>query len=377
MAGLTWTQESGWQPTRDSAAQFEKEPADALRTMNDARLAQKDGQLKSALSKYAHVCKKFPASIFAPEAYFQTGKIKLESRQFNDAFKAFNTIVKDYPRYERFNDVLHEEFEIARLIKSGERPKYFGVIPGFKNYDSAIKFYKKIVSDAPFSDIAPLALVHIGELAINRNKLPDAIAALDQLVDEYPYSEYTPDAYLKLGKIYASMIKSPLYDQGATKLAMDYYEDFLTLYPNHDRASEARAALDAMRTRLAESKLLMGDFYFNARNNAKAAVMMYRRAAKSLPGSEVANLAEQRVSYIRDGNLPKKTPVDFLFGRYVRPDAEKIVADASSLEEDGIDLKSDLIRVNSGDGVRRKTFANPDIFEPDESFLQIGPQKEF
>jgi TolA-binding protein len=49
------------------------------------------------LVKDRDACKKFPDSIFAPEAYFQIGKIKESKNQFNDEFQAFTAITKKYP----------------------------------------------------------------------------------------------------------------------------------------------------------------------------------------------------------------------------------------------------------------------------------------
>jgi outer membrane protein assembly factor BamD len=288
--------------------------------------------------------------------------------------------VKQYPDYPHFNDVLHEEFEIARLLKGGERPKYFGVIPGFRSYQSAIEFYKKVIDDAPYSDIAPLALMHIGEFAASKGKSVDAIAAFEKLIDEYPYSEYAPEAYCRLGDVYAGMIKSPLYDQGTTKLAMEAYGDFLTLYPNHDRVPEIRTAYEAMKVRLAESKLATGDFYFNARNNRKAAIIMYRKAEKALPDSDVSRTARERIDHIRAGNLPKKTPVDFLFGRYVRPTEEQLSDDLTvgSKDAETFEFQSDLVRINTDDDNPRRKFVNPDDDGPSgKSFLEIGPSKTF
>ncbi|MDR1173323.1 MAG: tetratricopeptide repeat protein [Puniceicoccales bacterium] len=380
-ADIVWTQELGWQSTPDtvSVAKFNKEPLDSLQLMNDARRAQEEGRISMALVGYRNVCKKFPNSIFAPEAYYQIGKIKVSKNQFNDAFKAFTTITKQYPEYPRFNAVLHEKFEIARLLKSGERPKYFGVIPGFRDYQATVDFYKKIVEDAPFSDIAPLALVHMGDFATSNNRPLDAIAAFEQLIDEYPYSEHTPEAYLKLGDIFAKMTKSPLYDQGATKLAMNNYEDFLTLYPNHEDAARAQASYDQMKIRLAESKLLMGDFYFNARNNGKAAIIMYNKAAHFLPGSEVERNARERIAYIKAGNLPKTTPVDFLFGRYQRPTDEQLPnLPLKDEPEDGFDFSHDLIQINADSSDQESLLESTDSkVKPAESFIKVGPNKEF
>ncbi|MDR1890962.1 MAG: tetratricopeptide repeat protein [Puniceicoccales bacterium] len=378
-ADLVWTEETGWTSTFDTAFKFNREPPEALLLMNDARSFQEDGAFKHALTIYKDVCKRFPDSIFAPEAYYQIGKMRMSRNQFNDAFKAFTAITQKYPEYPRFNDVLHAKFEIARLLKSGERPKYFGVIPGFRDYQATIDFYKKIIEDAPFSDIAPLALVHMGEFAISKNRPLDAIAAFEQLVDEYPYSEYAPEAYLKLGDLYSKMIKSPLYNQGATKLAMNYYEDFLTLYPNHKDAAKAQEGYDLMKTRLAESKLAIGDFYFNARNNGKAAIIMYNKTAHFLPGSQIEHSAREKIAYIKAGNLPKATPVDFLFGRYQRPSDEQL-ADSSvgSEAEDGFDFQNDLIQINTDSSDRESILESTDRkLKPNESFIKIGPNKEF
>jgi outer membrane protein assembly factor BamD len=382
-ADLLWTKEAGWHPTPDVAVKFNSEPPKALEAMNNARLAQEEGIASAAIKEYGQVCKNFPKTMFASEAYYQIGRIKMEKCQFNDAFKAFNTIIKQYPEYPHFNDVLHAEFEIARLLKSGERPKYFGVIPGFRDYQAAVNFYEKVIQDAPYSDIAPLALMHIGEFAAGKNKMMDAISAFGRLIDEYPYSEYAPEAYYRLGEIYSTMVKSPLYDQGATKLALNYYEDFLTLYPSHELADKAREGCEAMKIKLAKSKMLVGDFYFNARNNRRAAIMMYRETENFLPDSEIAAEVNRKIQHIKAGNLPHRTPVDFLFGRYKRPtDEDDSEVGDNNTETFGLPediFPNELVRINSNDDSSGKLSADPseNHLKPEESFLEVGPNRTF
>jgi hypothetical protein len=107
-ADLVWTQETGWQPTTDDVLRFNKESTKVLQLMSDARLAQDEGRMGTALSVYKHLCKHFPDTISASEAYYQTGIMKASKNQFNDAFNAFNIITKQHPEYPRFNDVLQE-----------------------------------------------------------------------------------------------------------------------------------------------------------------------------------------------------------------------------------------------------------------------------
>jgi outer membrane protein assembly factor BamD len=377
-AEIIWARERGWFPSPDVTAAFNDAPEEALKLMNEASLAQDDERISTALTKYEMVCRRFPDTIFAPEAYYQIGKIRVSKNQFNDAFKAFNSIAKKYPEYPHFSEVLREEFEIARLLKSGERPKFFGIIPGFRDYTGTMNFYKKVIEDAPFSEIAPLALQHMGELALAKGQPLDAIAAFERLIDEYPYSEYTPEAYHSLGEIYASITKSPFYDQGSTRLAMNYYEDFLTLYPDHELAPDARKKREEIQARLARSKLSIGDFYFNDRNNRKAAIVMYKRAKQVLPDSETAQEAEARIREIKEGKEPPKTPVDFLFGKYERPadEREEELAVMDGKESEKLEFDSDLIRINSGRAEPRN-FVSPEDYPVDDSFLEIGPQKTF
>ncbi|MDR0595470.1 MAG: outer membrane protein assembly factor BamD [Puniceicoccales bacterium] len=310
----------------NDAANVQRDDLPVVEMMNKARLEQEEGRNHSALKIYENICKRYGDSPFAPEACYQIGQIRKQKRQYRHAFKAFDEIITKYPQYPSFNKVVRKQFDLATLLKGGSRPYYFGVIPGFKDYVSAVEFYENIIKHAPYNDLAPLALVNISELALANKKPAEAIDALDRLMDGYPDSEYAPCAYLKTAQTYAGMVKSVKNDQGATLEALHYYEDFLVLYPNHSLAKEAKQGVDAMKTQLVMSKIDMGDFYFQSRNNPKAAIIMYEEAAKSYPGSEAAALANEKISYVREGNLPKRTPVDFLFGRYKRPTDELIVA---------------------------------------------------
>jgi tetratricopeptide (TPR) repeat protein len=225
-----------------------------------------------------------------------------------------------------------------------------------------------------------LVLVHIGDFAISKNRPLDAIAAFEQLVDEYPYSEYAPEAYLNLRDLYSKMIRSPLHDQESTKLAMNYYEDFLILYPNHEDDANAQEAHDLMTIRLAESKLAIGEFYFNARNNGKTAIIMYNKTAHFLPGSQIEHSAREKIAYIKAGNLPKAIPVDFLFGRYQRPSDEQLIDSLVRNEvEEGLDFQNDLIHMNIDSNFDRESIleSRDRKIKPDESFKKIVPNKEF
>src|SRR5262249_55967274 len=97
----------------------------------------------------------------------------------------------------------------------GKRPYYWGLIPGFRDYDAAIDLFEKMVKNAPFSKQAPKALMFISHLSKKYRKVEDAWDALERIINEYPNSSQAEEAYLVLAETYAESVQGPAYDQGA------------------------------------------------------------------------------------------------------------------------------------------------------------------
>lgn len=318
-AKLVWTPENGWcaeggilEPVigRDLTVK------DAQEAMDSAACEYEKGHVLPALRLYKKVYSKYPESKLAPEAMYQRGHIYLARCQYEDAFREFQKIIIQFPTYPRFNDVIETQFKLASDLKGGSRPYYWGVIPGFRDYDASIDYFESIINNAPYSPYAPMALMNIADLS-QRHKKPDqSIDALDRLISNYRTSDLTPMAYIKLGEAYESLVPGPDYDQGSTLKAMNYYRDFLHLYPNNELACQAEANLIAAKDKYARSKLRIGDFYYKRRNNPCAAEIYYNEAISIAPDSKAACKAQKELELIANNIKPKKTIVDLIFGRY-------------------------------------------------------------
>tara|TARA_B100001248_G_scaffold262528_2_gene259164 strand:- start:27035 stop:28147 length:1113 start_codon:yes stop_codon:yes gene_type:complete len=318
-AGITWSKENGWNFEGGLMERYfgsSEKARNAIEMMNQAREYQEEEQYRKALGLYKKVYKRYRSSELAPEAYFQTAQIRKTRKQYRDAFEALNTIVSNYPDYDKFNEVINEQIEIASALMAGNRPYYFGLIPGLRDYHSSIKFFERIVDNAPNSSFAPQALMNIAMLNKKHGSTEETVDALDRMINNYPNSDLTPDAYLLLAKTYRSQVKGPEYDQGSTREAMSYYEDFTILFPDHPNLAVAEEGLQAMKDTYARSSLIMGDFYRNYRNNNRAALVFYNNTITSAPVSEAATQAKEQIQLIKKGVPPPRTPVDFLFGRY-------------------------------------------------------------
>jgi len=305
-ADLVWDAQSGWRVEGGVLSEFITTPEgqNAKAIMDAARRAQDAGREGSALSGYKKVVKKYPGSIFAPEALYLSAGIYEQRRQFTKAHRNLQTIVAKHPAYERFNDVLSSQYRIAEKLSNGVRPRYWGVIPGFRQREKGIGIFEIVVFNAPYSDFAPISLMNAAAGYTRANDRDSAIDALDRMINNYPDSFLTPDAYLKLAGAQASITQGPAYDQASTQLALTYFQDYLILYPGEADAAVASDGFADARTMLAESKMTMGDFYYFKRSNFKAAKVFYNEAITIDPESPTAERARKhliRIESIESG----------------------------------------------------------------------------
>jgi outer membrane protein assembly factor BamD len=284
--------------------------------VSQAKGAEKQNNLKLALTLYKKICKDYKTSEMASSAYYTRGLLYEKNHQFTSAIRMFTKIVKRYPESVWFMPAIEYYFRIARKLQRGVRPRYFGTIPGLRDYDSAVKNYELILQYAPYCRYAPEALVEIANLHIRAKHYDLAIATLDKLIDTYSNSVKVPYAYLEIGEIYSSLVKGADYNQGGAVMALRYYDEFCSSFPNHKEVLSVMNRMKDLREKIAQSKITLGDFYFNTRYNKKAAKILYRSAIEYVSYLLSAEVAKKKIEAIDSGAKPKPTPVDFLFPPY-------------------------------------------------------------
>ena len=263
----------------------------ALQHYQEGKAAIDAGKLSRAVRSFRKITKEYPHSDVAPNAFSRLGEIYRDTRRWEKSFNTFQEIIERYPEYEGFEETLARQFEIADALMEGARGKFLRVFPGFKNFDKAQEFMEQVYANAPYGKTAPLALMNLARIAQRQDDEDAAIDALDRLVNNHPESVLAPDAHLKLAGIYASLVKGNMYDQGATLEAINYYEDFLILFPESHLVGEAEKSLAKMREIYAQSKLKTADFYFIYRKNQRAAINFYNETITVAPNSDAANIA--------------------------------------------------------------------------------------
>lgn len=307
-AELVWTPGQGWRVQGGVLAGLSgEEGRNALDLMNAARTAEEAGEVSKAIKTYERVSKRYPNSVFAAEALYRTGILREKRREYYKAFDSLQEMLQKYPNSERFNQVIGDQYRIAQNLADGRRAYIWGVVPGFRNRERAIEYFERIVANAPFSDYAPLSLMNVARGHQRMNATEEAIDALDRMINSYPGNVLTPDAYLKLAQTHSSLVEGAYYDQASTKSAITYYEDFLIQFPGDAGAASAEKGLADMKTMLAESKMLLADYYYKYRRNYKAAKVFYNEAITTFPDSPVAARARTMLADV-DARLAGQNP---------------------------------------------------------------------
>ncbi|HVS53655.1 MAG TPA: outer membrane protein assembly factor BamD [Opitutaceae bacterium] len=311
-ADLVWTKQTGWRVEGGALAGLTgTEGRNALEQMNKARDAEENGSTRSAIKSYENIGKRYPNSIYAPEALYRAARLQASRREYNKAFEDYQTVLGRYPNTKRFNEIVGEQYRIASAMLDGARRRmFFGLLPGFTQREKAIEYFEAILSNAPYSDYAPLALMNIARGHQKLGNPEEAMDALDRMINNYPQSVLAPDAYLKLAQAHASLVDGPYYDQANTKESITYFEDFMILFPGDTNITSAEKGLDGMKKMLAESKMKIADFYFLKRDNYKAARVFYNEAITAYPESDVANRAKARLAQVEAKAAGKPVPAD-------------------------------------------------------------------
>jgi len=278
--------------------------ADATAMLETGKAKLEAGSTGSANRTFKKIIKKYPTAKATADARFLRGQIYMTKGRWVKAFENFQEVITKHPNYENFNQVIGAQFECATALMEGARGRILWIIPGFKQYDEAVKEFEQIVRNAPYNDYAPLALMNIAIVSEMEEKPEDAIDALDRLINYYPQSMLAPDAYYNMAETYSNLVKGAEYDQGSTRQAISYYEDFLILFPQSSYLGEVESNLESMEDLLARSRLNLGDFFYNYRSNNTAALVFYNETITIAPESEAAEEARLRIEDIEAGVKP-------------------------------------------------------------------------
>lgn len=286
--GSNRNEASPQQQTREARPYYEK-----------ALEAQEEGRTRRAIKNYEKVFEDYPAADFAAQSLYNYGIIYYEKKKWDKAYEGFQKVLAYHPDFPKFDEIVHYQFDIALSLYQGENVRFLWLIP-YRAMNRSSQYFEILIQNAPYHDLAPLALMNVALIYQYKGETARAIDALDRLINSYPNSLLADDAYLSLAETFGDLVQGPLYDQGATREAMSYFEDFLILFSENEKVGKAEEGLAEMEEVYARSKFVIGKYYFKYRNWYEAAEIFFDEAITIAPNSEAADQARDYIERIEE-----------------------------------------------------------------------------
>ena len=307
-APLIYTPGEGWtyEPVGEGANWQRTRAKDQLIVAQDA-LDKKD--FSTALRAAHRVVKVWPLSDYAPQAQFIVGQCYEANRQDERAFKEYQKVLEKYPQYVDSDKVLARQYEIANRFLAGQWFRLWTYIPFFPSMDKTADMYGKIVKDGPFSTIAPQAQMKIGEAREKQKNFPEAAKAYEVAADRYhDRPPYAADSQFRAGVAYQKQAQTAEYDQSTAGQAIATFTDFITLFPEDARVTDAQKTITSLKTEQARGNFTIGQYY-ESHGKLASAKIYYNEVVNLMiaePNSTYATQARERIEALNKRLQPEQ-----------------------------------------------------------------------
>ena len=301
-APLTYRPGEGW--TYDAVGGGKWERTRAKDQFEVAQEAFDHGNYSLALKAARRTVLVWSMSDYAPKAQYLAGRCYEAKGQLERAFKEYQKLVEKYPKADIYQDVVQRQFAIANQYLAGRWFRLWNYIPFFPSMDKTVEYYDQIIRNGPFNIVAPQAQMNIGKAREKQKDYFLAVKAYERAADRYhDMKGISADAVFKAGMAYFKQAETAEYDQSVAGNAISTFSDFITLFPNDPRVSEADKIISKLKTEQARGALTVARFYEKNRK-WDGALVYYNEVLVRDPESKFAVTAKKKIE-----DLKKKASV--------------------------------------------------------------------
>lgn len=264
-----------------------------------------------ALKAARRVTAVWPLSDYAPQAQYIVGRC-YEARGLDQkAFKAYQRVVERYPKIPNYDEILERQFGIANRFLEGEWFRVFTYIPLFRSMPRTAQMFERIVSNGPFSEVAPKAQLSIGTAREKERTLgfhtPDyagAARAYETAADRYhDRPAVAAEALFREGLAHQKQARTSEYDQTSAGNAIARFTDFITLYPDDPRVPQAEKLITELRREQARGNYSVARYY-EKRHKWEGARVYYNEVVLQDPESPYAARAREHLEQYKQRAQP-------------------------------------------------------------------------
>jgi len=282
-----WTPKTGkWVNPKTAVKSSPKEQFDFAQGLYEAK------EYEDAKKEFNKIMKNYPKAAEAAESLFYLGQIEEIRDNFWGAYQNYQKVIDKYPFSERIAEIIEREYSIAEKFMSGVKRKALGLVIPVEN--PAKEIFQKVVENAPYGPLAAKAQYKLGLLLKSMQDLYAAEEAFNKVAVSYPDSEWAAAAKFQIASCRAGVSRGPAYDQSASSEAKNKFEEFVRAHPDVELSRDAEKNIVLLSGKEAESNYNIARFY-EKQKNYKSAKIYYNSIIASVPRSVWAAKAVERL----------------------------------------------------------------------------------
>src|SRR5436190_3406094 len=259
--------------------------------------AEKEGNLKRAISAYKTLARRHAKDALASGALYRAAELQEKLHIYIPAAETYRMVVEKYPTNPHFNDAIEAQFRVGEIYLGGRKLKILG-IPMASALDRAVEIFAAVVRTAPYGKYTARAQFDIGLAREKQGANDAALQAYQAVVDKFPNEPLAAAAQYQIGYIWFTAARAGTKDIAATTNARTAFQDFLFHYPNSEKAAQARANLELLERKQTSGSYEVAKFY-DKQKYYRAAVIYYNEVIRQQPGSAESDRAKKRIDELR------------------------------------------------------------------------------
>ena len=167
------------------------------------------------------------------------------------------------------------------------------------DYVEAAELWQQGRDQYPYSELAQLASLRLGDAYYLNEKYVEAFSAYKTFEERYPLSDAIPYVLYQQGMTYYQQIKGVARDQTPAILVIRVMGNLVTTYPDSDYAARAKARIAEAQNNVAGHEFYVGEFYFK-RKDYSAAMKRFMGLIEFAPDSGYHQRAYNYIAEYRD-----------------------------------------------------------------------------
>jgi outer membrane protein assembly factor BamD len=256
-------------------------------------------QYKLALKSCQRVIQIWPLSDYAPQAQYLIGRCYEAKKLDEKAFMAYETMLTKYPKAASTDEVQRRQFAIAVRFLHGQWFKLFNYIPFFPSMDKTADMFDRIVHYGPYGELGPPAQMNIAAAREKEKDYPSAVKAYAEAADRYnDQPKIAADAQYKEALAFTKQARKADYDQSIAGQAIATFTDFMALYPDDPRVTEAKQIITTLKSEEARGNFRIAEYY-EKEKKLDGALVYYNEVLLADAGSPLANQARKRIDTLK------------------------------------------------------------------------------